>query len=67
MRALELVSWWPVDAAAAGVVRRTDTPGDIPGPSPTVVDSIGEIEQVFAWASISKLLVAMAVLVGVEE
>src|SRR5580704_14979078 len=64
MGALDLVTWWPVDAASGGVaVRRPGSNGD----EGAVVDSVGDIERPFAWASITKLLVAMAVLVAVEE
>src|SRR5580700_4327186 len=61
MSALELVSQWPVDAAAAGILRQTD-PGVV-----VVVDGIGDFDRPFAWASLTKLLVATAVLVAVEE
>jgi CubicO group peptidase (beta-lactamase class C family) len=64
MGALELVTWWPVDAAAGGVVRSTGSAGR---ESATVVDDVGDIERPFAWASMTKLLVTMAVLVAVEE
>ncbi len=62
MASLELVSRWPVDAAAAGVLRRADPAGGA-----ILVDTVGDIERPFAWASITKLLVTMAVLVAVEE
>src|SRR5580704_17301626 len=64
MGALDLVTWWPVDAASGGVaVRRPGSNGD----ESAVVDRVGDIERPFAWASITKLLVAMAVFVAAEE
>jgi len=68
MRALELVTRWPVDAAAGGVMQRsgpTASEGGVGGP--ILVDSVGDLERPFSWASITKLLVAMATLVAVEE
>jgi len=71
MAALELVSRWPVDAAAAGVIQRTNpragASANDGAPGVIVLDEIGDIERPFAWASITKLLVAMATLVAVEE
>ena len=63
-RALALVeAWpaWPSGAASAGVACLR------PGVGPAVVDSVGDPSRPSAWASVSKLLVALAVLVGVEE
>jgi CubicO group peptidase (beta-lactamase class C family) len=58
---LAAVEQWPVGSAAAGVVRITS--------DGTVVEAArtGDADTVFAWASVTKLLVAMAVLVAVEE
>jgi len=78
MGALELVSRWPVDAAAAGVLRRRgsaagaavvagDPPGGDRAGGVAMVDGIGDMERPYAWASMTKLLVAMAVFVAVEE
>jgi CubicO group peptidase (beta-lactamase class C family) len=50
-----------VGSAAAGVLRR-GADGDV-----TVVARTGDIDASFRWASVTKLLVAMAVLVAVEE
>jgi hypothetical protein len=61
MGALDLVTWWPVDAAAGGVLRR---PGATDG---APADTVGDVERPFAWASLTKLLVAMAVMVAAEE
>jgi CubicO group peptidase (beta-lactamase class C family) len=51
---LDLVATWPVVAAVAVV----DDDG---------VETVGPAEEPFAWASVTKLLVALAVLVAVEE
>lgn len=56
MYSLEQVREWPVRAAAAAVI---DSDG--------VRGSIGEVDRVFGLASVTKLLVSVAVLVAVEE
>ena len=56
MDALRLVERWPARHAAAGVVDAEHELG-----------VAGERERVFAWASVTKLLAAVAILVGVEE
>ncbi|MCK8674306.1 serine hydrolase domain-containing protein [Rhodococcus sp. NPDC003382] len=56
MRTLELVSQWPVDHAAAAVLTRGG-----------VVGTVGETAEVYPLASVTKPLVAYAVLVAVEE
>lgn len=77
MEALDAVTSWPVTTAAAGVLRAADVPGPTGAPGPpgasrptssgvVVVDRRGP-DTVLAWASVSKLLVALAVLVAVEE
>ena len=53
--ALAQIEGWPVEHAAAGVVRGTDT------------WSHGETERRFKWASVTKLFTAVAVLVAAEE
>jgi CubicO group peptidase (beta-lactamase class C family) len=53
--ALAQIEGWPVEHAAAGVVRGTDT------------WSHGETERRFKWASATKLFTAVAVLVAAEE
>lgn len=55
------VARWPVGSAAAGVVRWTSD-GDV-----VVAEQTGAVDAPFAWASVTKLLVALAVLVAVEE
>jgi CubicO group peptidase (beta-lactamase class C family) len=50
-----------VGAAAAGVVRRTSQGGVV------VAEHTGDVDASFPWASVTKLLVALAVLVATEE
>lgn len=57
MRSLDLISEWPVDHAAAAVVTR----------SGGTVASSGDPEAVYPLASVTKPLVAYAVLVAIEE
>jgi CubicO group peptidase (beta-lactamase class C family) len=59
-RLLDLLARWPVGAAAAGVVRRTTAGVE-------VVEQAGDPDAPFRWASVTKLLVALAVLVATEE
>ncbi|HTT85834.1 MAG TPA: serine hydrolase domain-containing protein, partial [Acidimicrobiales bacterium] len=56
-----LVDSWPVGAAAAAVL------GADTGGRTVLLDRVGDEERVFDWASLTKLLVALAVLVAVEE
>jgi CubicO group peptidase (beta-lactamase class C family) len=56
VEALRLVEQWPVGAAAAGVV---DTQRKL--------GTIGPRERTFRWASVTKLLTSLAVLVALEE
>jgi CubicO group peptidase (beta-lactamase class C family) len=58
---LGAVARWPVGSAAAGVVVA------IPDGATAVAQETGALDTVFAWASVTKLLVALAVLVAVEE
>jgi len=63
-QALALVeTWpaWPAGTATAGVVRLG------PDGAAVVAGTVGDIARVLPWASVSKLLVALAVLVAVEE
>ncbi len=57
---LEALSGWPVGSAAAGVVIRT-------GSGVEVVEQVGNPDAPYAWASVTKLLVSVAVLVATEE
>jgi CubicO group peptidase (beta-lactamase class C family) len=57
MGVLDPVGSWPVGAAAAAVV----------GPDGTVPETYGDRSMVFALASVTKPLVALSVLVAVEE
>ena len=55
------LSTWPVGDAAVGVVRiASDGRGE-------VVDGAGDLDTPFAWASVTKVLVATAVWVATEE
>jgi CubicO group peptidase (beta-lactamase class C family) len=56
VEALRQVETWPVGAAAVGVTA-----------AGTEVDSIGDTAATFAWASVTKLLTALASLVAAEE
>ena len=56
LRALDSIAQWPVDVAAAGVVDRSG-----------VVDWAGPVDHTLPWASVTKLLTALAALVAVEE
>lgn len=60
LSALDQAARWPASRWSAGVVRRH-------GDSAEVVEVAGEHGTPFAWASVTKLLVAMAVLVAHEE
>ena len=57
---LEALSRWPVGSAAAGVVIRTRAGVE-------VVEQVGNPDVASTWASVTKLLVSMAVLVATEE
>ncbi|HEX3946495.1 MAG TPA: serine hydrolase domain-containing protein [Acidimicrobiales bacterium] len=68
MRALEVLSAWPV-AAAAGVLA-----GDGPavriagdGPAVRIAGTAGPVDRPFPWASVTKLCTTLAVLVAVED
>src|SRR2546430_9428592 len=56
MKALQRIDEWPASAAAAGVVRDAD-----------VVAVRGPRDRVFRWASVTKLVTALAALVAAEE
>jgi CubicO group peptidase (beta-lactamase class C family) len=60
-RSLDGVASWPVGSVAAGVVRRR------PDGTIEVAEQTGRLDTSFAWASVTKLLVALAVLVATEE
>ncbi len=57
---LDAVARWPVASVAAGVVRRTGTGVE-------VVEQAGNLDAPYPWASVTKLLLSMAVLVAGEE
>ena len=56
MDALAAIDSWPAEHAAAGVVRAGG-----------VVATHGDTERLYRWASITKLVTALAVLVAAEE
>ena len=57
MRALQLVSSWDVDNAAAAVVARDGS----------VVGTIGDVDRPYRLASVTKVLSGWAAMVAVEE
>lgn len=61
MAALDQVATWPVGASAAALLIRS------PQGTPTGYARIGEYTKSFEWASITKLLTTVAVLVAVED
>src|SRR5438876_3875333 len=56
MEALQRIDEWPAPAAAAGVLRDAE-----------VVAVHGPRDRVFRWASVTKLVTALAALVAAEE
>jgi len=62
MRSLDLVAGWPVRDASVGVLACA-----APGGTPSLAGSAGDPGRPFAWASVTKLCTALAVLVAVEE
>ena len=72
MRALDMVSTWPVGSAAAGVIGRGPS-SDAARPGTCLRDDVwvratfGEVDRPYAWASVTKLCTALAVLVAGEE
>ncbi|MGD0312187.1 MAG: serine hydrolase domain-containing protein [Acidimicrobiales bacterium] len=58
---------WPVDHAAAGILRlRRSGEGD-GRPVPELVGATGPVDRPFPWASVTKPVTALAALVAVEE
>jgi CubicO group peptidase (beta-lactamase class C family) len=71
MQALEAVRRWPVEVAAVGVqtfppAGRPTGPGVAPVP-PAIRATVGPTDRVLPWASVTKPVTALAVLVAVEE
>lgn len=66
MRALDRVGGWPVGEAAVGVVALPGQPGQV-GRPPRLVGTTGPVDRSFPWASVTKPVTALAVLVAVEE
>ncbi len=67
MDALTRIDSWPVGTAAAAVLRRAGDPGGQGSVRVTTVGSRGPDHHVFRLASVTKPLVAYAVLLAVEE
>jgi CubicO group peptidase (beta-lactamase class C family) len=78
MRSLDLVAAWPVGAAAAGVLAAgsdVGAPGGAAGATAPpglrqgvrLLGAVGDADRPYAWASVTKLCTAMAVLVAREE
>jgi CubicO group peptidase (beta-lactamase class C family) len=66
MGALDLLHHWPVQPGAAGVlVRGSSQPGG--QSSVELTETFGDLDAVSGWASVTKLLVALAVLVQAEK
>jgi len=71
MQALEMVGRWPVETAAVGV-QTFDPPGHLSGapvaaPLPGTPATVGATDRCLPWASVTKPVTALAVLVAVEE
>jgi CubicO group peptidase (beta-lactamase class C family) len=71
--ALDLLQRWPVPPRAAGVLAIAE-PATVdsaaehaPAPRIEVVETFGDLDEVCYWASVTKLLVALAVLVEAEN
>ncbi len=67
MGALDLVGTWPVDAAAVGVIRIGRGGGERSSPEAETVEVVGPQDRLFPWASVTKPVTALAVLVAIEE
>jgi CubicO group peptidase (beta-lactamase class C family) len=59
---LDQIARWPVTAAAVGVIGSGPNRGAIDHPT-----SVGDIDRLYPWASVTKPVTALAVLVAVEE
>ena len=67
MWALDLLAGWPVGAASAGVVAVGAASAGSLRPGVCVLGTRGDAGRTHAWASVTKLCTALAVLVAVEE
>jgi CubicO group peptidase (beta-lactamase class C family) len=67
MGALDLVRSWAVEAASVGVVRIGRNVGDDGSATAETVEVVGSQTRSFPWASVTKPVTALAVLVAVEE
>lgn len=66
MGALDMLHDWPVQPGAAGVLVRGGSHEGGENPSVEVVERFGDLASVSGWASVTKLLVAIAVLAEAE-
>lgn len=62
MGPLDEVARWPVTAAAVGVVGSRSTGGPI-----DLQSSVGDVDRPYPWASVTKPVTALAVLIAAEE
>ena len=67
MDALDQISGWPVDRAAVAVFRFSAGSGAAARHDVEVVGTVGDSDDPFPWASVTKPATALAVLVAVEE
>ena len=67
MGALDLVGTWAVDAAAVGVIRIGREGAERSSPEAETVEVVGPQDRLFPWASVTKPVTALAVLVAIEE
>ncbi|HVB94204.1 MAG TPA: serine hydrolase domain-containing protein [Acidimicrobiales bacterium] len=67
MGVLDLVTSWAVDAASVGVVRFGPVDVGTTSPAAETVEVVGSRTRSFPWASVTKPVTALAVLVAVEE
>src|SRR5580658_10957729 len=67
MGALEMLSDWPVRPGAAGVLVRRNASDPRTPPRVELTETFGDLDAVSDWASVTKLLVALGVLVEAEQ
>ena len=67
MGALDLVGTWPVDTAAVGVIRIGRKGAERSAPVAETAEVVGPQDRLFPWASVTKPVTALAVLVAIEE